>query len=708
MSDSNELSELGRAAVWYCENGFGIIPIKPRGKIPQTKAGLHDWFNNPDDARKLWTEHPDFNIAIVCGAPSGNLVVLDFDEDDAKGIHGFDTLSEWEDEVGELLPTATAITGRGGMHYLYRADKVYHPSVNRDLGVDVRGEGSYIVAPPSVHPNGHPYEWNAGDAPWERDVAKVDENVDAFIDHVQRNGGVSQDDEYGERFELPRRIKFGARNDTVYHYGCSLRSRGYSDDMIDIALHHVNVHNCIEPMDETELSGIIKQVCKRGPGHDGEGTFIGEDVGVGKPGASGASIIATLETNSKGAVKQTTSNMIVAMGMDASLSGHFWYDTMAYTRMVSCPVPWDQREGERPITDEDYVGLTAYLERSYGLTAKERIIDACQFVCRQNERNPVVEWLDSLEWDGEHRIGQLVIDTLGADDTAYNREVERLFMLGAVSRAYEPGSKFDYMPVLVGSQGIGKSRYVSLLAHIPAWYNDNFNTIDGDAAVEKLRGLWIAEMAELLATKKAREIEAIKAFITSSKDVIRPKYARETVQRLRVCVFIGTTNSHDFLTDATGNRRFLPVECNATSCNEWMFSDAAEAHIEQMWAEAVHVYKTEHPTLVLSAELRGEAQRLQEAHTEEHPVVTLASKVIADKLEEKSPLTYAGTAFERICVREVFLELPDDMQRGGLNKLVQADIITALDASDDWKRLSKRQRTPNFGVTTCWIPARRD
>ena len=699
-----ELSELGRAAVWYCEHGFGIIPIQPKGKRPFTANGLNDWFNNPEDARKLWAERPDLNIAIVCGSASGNLVVLDFDEDDGKDVHGFDTLSEWEDEFGELPATATAITGRGGMHYMYRANRPYHPSVNRDLGVDVRGEGSYIVAPPSVHPNGRAYEWNRGDAPWERDVAPVDDNVDAFIDHVQRNGGVGQDEgAQGERFQLPQRIKHGDRNDTLYRYGCSLRSRGYADDAIDAMMHVANERNCVSPMDEGELKGIIKQVCKKGPGHDGQGTFIGEDVGIGKLGASA---VATLETNSKGVVKQTTNNMIVAMNADANLAGRFWYDAMAYTRMVTCPVPWDAREGERPVTDEDYVGLTAYLERSYQLTAKERIIDACQFVCRQNERNPVVEWLDSLQWDGERRIGNLVVDALGARDYPYNREVERLFMLGAVARAYEPGTKFDYMPVLVGPQGIGKSRYVSLLAHIPAWYNDNFNTIDGDAAVEKLRGLWIAEMAELLATKKAREIEAIKAFITSTKDVIRPKYARETVQRLRVCVFIGTTNNHDFLTDATGNRRFLPIECEATECNEWMFTDEADGYVEQMWAEAVHIYKAEHPTLVLDAPLRGEAQRLQEAHTEEHPVVTLAMKVIGEKWHAKSPVAYAGTPDERLCVREVFLALPDDMQRGGMNKLVQTDIITALDASKEWKRVGK-QRTRGYGIAVCWAPTRR-
>ena len=703
---SGGLSELGRAAVWYCENGFAIIPVHPRTKRPAVNNGLHDWFDNPESARELWTRFPDFNIAIVCGSASGNLVVLDFDENDEKGVHGLDTLNAWEDESGELPATATAITGSGGMHVLYRADKAYSPSVNRDLGVDVRGEGSYIVAPPSVHPNGRKYQWNAGDAPWERGVAAVDANVDSFIDHVQRNGGTAQDsDEQGERFQLPQRIRKGERNDVLYRYGCSLRSRGYADDAIGSMLRDANRERCVKPMDDAELRGIIKQVCKKGPGHDGQGTYRGEDVGVGKLGAAASSHPATLETDGKGRVKQTTDNMIAAISSDPNLAGRFWYDSMAYTRMVTLPMPWaPDKFGDRAVTDEDYIGLTAYLEHAYGLTVKERVIDGCVFVCKKNERNPVTDWLDSLEWDGEPRVGKMVVDALGAEDSAYNREVERLFMLGAVTRAYEPGAKFDYMPVLVGPQGIGKSRYVSLLAHVPAWYCDNFNTIDGDAAVEKLRGLWIAEMAELLATKKAREIEAIKAFITSTKDVIRPKYARETVQRLRVCVFIGTTNNHDFLTDATGNRRFLPVECNATVCNQWMFTAEADAYVEQMWAEAVHEYKTEHPVLVLREDLRGEALRLQEAHTEEHPVVTAAAKVIGELLHAKSSPAYENTPSERLCVREVFLELPEDMRRGGLNKLVQADIITALDSSGEWVRMSGKHKTVSYGVSRCWIP----
>lgn len=288
--DTSGLSELGRAAVWYCENGFAIIPIEPRGKKPYAKVvpnGLNDWFDNPEDAHKLWEMIPDLNIAIVCGKPSGNLTVFDFDEDDEKGISGSDTLADYEDENGSLAYTATALTGRGGMHYLYRDSRSYRPSVNRDLGVDVRSEGSYIVAPPSMHPCGRAYAWNIGDAPWERDVAMMGENEHNFLDYVQRNGGQDQDSPvHDSRFKLPARIKSGERNDTLYRYGCSLRTRGYADDAIDAMLRMANEKNCIKPMGEDELSIIVRQVCKRGPGYDGNGTFRGDSADVGAPGTS--------------------------------------------------------------------------------------------------------------------------------------------------------------------------------------------------------------------------------------------------------------------------------------------------------------------------------------------------------------------------------------------------------------------------------------
>ena len=278
-------STLLEAAVWYCEHGFGIFPLHARSKKPATKNGLNDWFDDPESARAYWSRFPDSNIGIVCGTPSHGLLVLDFDVDEESGEDGTYTLGEWEHSHGELLPTAVAITGRGGMHYLYRTDRTnIRPSVNKELGVDVRAEGSYIVAPPSIHPTGSAYAWAEGSAPWESEVAQADGNVYDLLDHVQRNGGQSEDRPLPAAFNLPEKIKKGERDDTLYKYGCSLRTRGYRDDAILAMLMMANSERCDVPLPDRDVKRIAKSVCKKGPGLDGQGTFLGEEAGMGAPG----------------------------------------------------------------------------------------------------------------------------------------------------------------------------------------------------------------------------------------------------------------------------------------------------------------------------------------------------------------------------------------------------------------------------------------
>lgn len=692
------MGELGNAALSYLGLGLAVIPIVARDKRPAVAHGVNAWTDNPDEVRGWWSAHPNDNIGIVCGTPSRGLLVIDLDVSDDKD--GMATLREWETAHGELPETAEEITGGGGRHLLYRTGRTnIHPSTNRTLGVDIRADGSYIVAAPSIHPSGEPYEWWA--APDDVGIADATDDVYDFIDYVQRNGGT--DDALKDRqdggFTLPDEIKEGERDDTLFRYGSRLRRFGRNDAEILNELTGVNFLRCNPPMPMEDVRRIAKSCCRYERGSDSS------DVEVGAPhkqasGADGEGF----QRSKNGAMLQTTYNAVRAVMIDERLRGHLWYNGMSYQRMVTLPLPWDDREGERAIKDTDYIGLTAYIEKKYGITGVQRITQAAQYACEKNSRNPCREWLDSLEWDGRYRVGTLITACLGADDTAYNREVERIFMLGAVSRVYEPGCKFDYVPILIGNQGIGKSRYVRLLAHHDQWYTDNFNTLDGDAALEKIRGLWIAELAELLATKRAREVEAIKAFVTSTTDVIRPKYARETEQRKRVCVFIGTTNEHDFLTDSTGNRRFLPVECKATACNPWMFSDEAPEYVEQMWAEAVHVYKTDHPSLVMPEKLTDYALTMQTAHTEDDPLVGLVQQWAESRLksirDSKSDMSGVGA---RVCVREVYDAMPEDVRRGD-SRYVYKALARAMDSCHGWVRETEKMRTRSYGTQRVWVP----
>ena len=238
-------NEMMDAAVQYVRMGWSIFPIKPKSKAPATKHGVKDAQRDLDDTRELWTARPDMNIAIAAGAVSGDIVIIDIDLDPDSEKDGYETLREWEKEHGELPETVQALTPRGGCHMFYRVPHgtTFPNTKNEDLAVDVRSDGGYIVAPPSVHPNGGTYQWEHD--PSEYAVADADANVLAFIEHVQY--GVSS--KSGKPFDLPEVIYKGARDDTLFKYACSLQAQGYQDHEIFTLVHAVNAQRCKPPLE---------------------------------------------------------------------------------------------------------------------------------------------------------------------------------------------------------------------------------------------------------------------------------------------------------------------------------------------------------------------------------------------------------------------------------------------------------------------------
>ena len=678
------------AALEFAAMELAVFPLVERDKLPAVSGGFKVATMDEEQIREAWGHRPNLNIGIATGTVSRGLVVIDLDVDDSKDEDGVATLRAWEREHGDLPETATVKTGRGGMHLYYRCDQPVGCSVNAEIGVDVRGDGGYVVAPPSVHPNGNRYEFEEylDDVP----IARADSNVYAFIRAAQ---GERQ---RGRRFSLPEVIGDGKRNDTLMRLACSLQSQGFDDMLILANLEAVNSQKCVPPLPADEVRAIVESVASR------------YEKGNAKPrrdGRGGAPSGVSLMLGGNGKAIQSIENCQRVLAADPALSGRFYYDVRAYTKMVSCPVPWDKATCDRPISDADYCGLAAYLEREYGLMSKNKAIDAVVCVTNDNKRNTVTEWLDSLEWDGQERIMTLLPLFLGCDMSDYNVEVMRLFMLGAVARAYEPGAKFDYMPVLVGPQGIGKSYFLRMLGTRSEWYCDNLSTIEGDAATEKLRGMWIIELAELLATKRSKDVEGIKAFITSTVDVIRPKYGRETEQRARACVFAGTTNDMQFLTDATGNRRFLPVECGVHPPAMSLFADDAPAYFEQAWAEAVRIYKTERPRLVLSTRAQEYALEKQETFLEDDPRVGIIQEYLDGIVRAELGKANPDPKRIRVCAQEIIdRALPEQYARGGAAALGSVNAVHKImrNRITGWVFRDGKARCGEYGVQRCYVP----
>ena len=197
-----------------------------------------------------------------------------------------------------------------------------------------------------------------------------------------------------------------------------------------------------------------------------------------------------------------------------------------------------------------------YLERTYGLKNYKVIGKALNIIASQNHFHPIKERLESLEWDGVSRIADVLPKYLGADKGKYTTEVILLLMQAAIHRIYDPGCKFEIMVCLVGGQGAGKSTFFRLLATDDEWFSDDLSKLGDDNIYRKLQGHWIIEMPEMLATVNAKTVEEIKAFLSRPKDNYKIPYETHPEDRPRQCVFVGTSNTLDFLPlDRTGNRR---------------------------------------------------------------------------------------------------------------------------------------------------------
>ena len=244
----------------------------------------------------------------------------------------------------------------------------------------------------------------------------------------------------------------------------------------------------------------------------------------------------------------------------------------------------------REWTDTEESRMRAYFESTYAMYSQNKMTDALMIYFNNHKVNPLLNILNDLDWDGKPRVEFFLRDVMKADDSEYTRECSRLIFAGGIHRAYQPGCKFDDMIVLIGGQGAGKSTIVRWL-NIEDQFYQEIKTIAGKEGIEAIRGVWIGEVSELMAMTRVKEAEAVKAYITSQKDSYRPPYQKNVQTIPRRCVFIGTTNNPQFLTDKTGNRRFYPVKCNSDGYKLLDNEKAVREYIRQAWAEAVHMYK---------------------------------------------------------------------------------------------------------------------
>ena len=299
-----------------------------------------------------------------------------------------------------------------------------------------------------------------------------------------------------------------------------------------------------------------------------------------------------------------------------------WYDEFHHRTMTV-----DEKGHHLEWDDELTLKLTKELQ-DFDLGWRgisDVIVDkAVQTYAYQDKRNELTDYLDSLQWDGVPRIDSWLVNFCRAEDNLYTREAGRCWLLAAVNRAYLPGTKFDHCLILQGKQGYFKSTVFSIIGG--NWFCE-LKEFRGKEAQEKLLGKWIVEFAEMSVLKKA-DTETIKSFVTERADRFRPPYGKRARDFPRTCVFGGSTNEDEFLSDTTGNRRFWPIHIpNPISINEF------QQQRDQLLAEAVHLHKVG-KSFLMSREAQTIAEREQEQVLSIDPWEETVRDYIAGRKEE--------------------------------------------------------------------------
>ena len=340
-----------------------------------------------------------------------------------------------------------------------------------------------------------------------------------------------------------------------------------------------------------------------------------------------------------GAPAKTTDNLLIILENDPLLKGRIAYDEFAKRGLVVDTLQWDlTHPGQRTWNDNDDKGARWYMEKTYGITGKDKITDALGLCGNNHSYNEVKDYLRGLEWDGVPRLDNLFIDYLGAADNEYVRAVTRKSFTAAVARALDAGCKYDTMPILTGPQGLGKSTLLNKMGR--KWFTDGLKTFEGKEACELIQGVWIVEIGELEAFNKS-EVGRIKQFLSQRIDRFRAAYGRHVQECPRCCVFFGTSNNGEYLRDPTGGRRFWPVDLAVMEPVKSVFKDL-DAEIDQLWAEAVTRWKLGEP-LYLSGEVEKAAKEQQEEHREH----STREGIIRDFLEQPVPEDWTSWPLDR-------------------------------------------------------------
>jgi len=597
----------------YLQAGFRIFPVN--GKIPVNKGWQHTKQNPFLDVKKFTK-----NYGIVLQTDD---LVIDVDvsekEDGTKKV-GKDSFSKLVAETNlDINKTFVVRTGTGGFHiYLKKPKNLVikekwraYPDLEFKSKNIKTGKGSYVVGAESIHLDtnlnykivlGMPSDIMPAPAKLLKLIEYIPvelEDIKGLKKYADDAQTISRAKKFLEQSDVA--IQGSGGDQQTYIIACRCRSFGLSPQMaLDMMLDLWNPR-CEPARDITELKSKIYNAYTYDTapqGHKHPENDFKEVPASEKENDPTDDDIVWGPANKDGTRKSQIQNTVgyFRLTWPTLLQYNLFTDEIEFTEIpqwypIGKPlVPW---------TDNDAIFVKhSFAERQKYDINVMGIQEGALIAANRQRYHPLKDYLNDLVWDGKERAKTWLHDYAGVMANEYSESVGLKTLLGAVTRIFEPGCKFDTVLIIEGAQGAGKSRLIEAMGK--QWYGDIHLEPHNKDTVAAMRNKWIIEISEMTFIKKA-EINPIRSFLSRATDRPRLSHRRNAEDYPRQCIFIGTINPEavGYLTDTTGNRRFWPVTVPE---GFKVKVEKMERDIDQIWAEVVYKYKHEDIDLHLDDE----------------------------------------------------------------------------------------------------------
>lgn len=590
---------LTQALQYLLIDRFSVIPCG-KDKKPLLKSWKEFQSRRPteDEIQEWWKKWPEANIGIVTGKLSG-ITVVDIDS--------------YAGATDIFPPTFTVKTGNGGTQkfYKYQDGITISASAFKNMPhVDLRGEGGFVVAPPSItkyidektgQERGGKYEileFNNGEfAPFP---------IHLFTDE---KGNIKKTKTLGEQISVDK----GSRNTNLASFtgALLLAHKKESKWETDVwpAVERVN-ETYKPPLPKEEARAVFESICKK-ERERREQKLVISPIQIPTTNEEKPQEELKLRRNKQGVVIKDMSNALIVLEEHPLFKGSLRFNTFSNS------VEYNGKELE----DIDILNITHFMQTNMEMSgiSKDVIYDAIISCAYENKYDELQDWLLSLKWDGVKRLDNWLATTCCLENDEYHKGVGSEWMMGLIRRIMEPGCSFNHALVLTGEQQIGKSYFFSIVGG--KYYKMYAGGLETKDFYMTLRGAMVLDLDEGMTLYKS-EIMKGKSVISATYDEFRAPYDRTMKKYPRRFVFGMTTNDDEPFKDLTGNERFwivdlppkreLPlIEVRKGEFKNLIRVDWLKENREQLFAETYYYYKNKIDINIIPAEI---ARQKQEDH----------------------------------------------------------------------------------------------